>query len=206
MTVVRYTLISDGSSDETLLPILNWLTRQHLGLEPQGAWADFRRLNNPPSRLSQQIVMAIKLYPCEILFIHRDAEREPRQIRVEEINQAVIESATAQRSVSHVAVIPVRMTEAWLLLDERAIRLAAGNPNGRMPLEMPSIDRLESLPDPKENLFRCLRVASGLRGRRLDQFRAHQKRHLVADHISDFSPLQRLSAFRALADDLDRLR
>jgi hypothetical protein len=34
-------------------------------------------------------------------------------------------------------VVPVRMTKAWLTVDEAAIRKAARNPLGTAPLELP---------------------------------------------------------------------
>ena len=52
--------------------------------------------------------------------------------------------------VRHVLVIPVRMTEAWLLIDELALRRAAGNPNGRNPLDLPALKDLEALPEPAD--------------------------------------------------------
>lgn len=60
-----------------------------------------------------------------------------------------IEEATVSVDVAIVAAVPVRMIEAWLLFDESAIRLAAGNPNGTTPLGLPGMPRAESVPDPK---------------------------------------------------------
>lgn len=48
-----------------------------------------------------------------------------------------------------VPVIPGRMTEAWLRLDEAAIRRVAGNPNGRTKLGLPKLHEVESVADPK---------------------------------------------------------
>jgi hypothetical protein len=94
------------------------------------------------------------------------------------------------------------MTEAWLLIDHRAIRTAADNPNGQAALELPPLNRIEELPDPKERLYNCLRVASGKRGRRLDQFeqRLQKRVHRVASLIEDFSPLRQLSYFRVFEE------
>jgi len=47
MSSIRYTLLTDGSSDRALIPILNWLLRQHLlNHEIQSEWADLSRLPN----------------------------------------------------------------------------------------------------------------------------------------------------------------
>ncbi|MFN9861081.1 MAG: hypothetical protein ACK556_23840, partial [Pseudanabaena sp.] len=151
MNELRYTLLTDGSSDRALARILDWLLRIYLPHMPiQSQWANLGRLPKPPKTLSDRIVAALDLYPCDLLFIHRDAEREPINARVEEINSAmVIVQSKMTDSITTVPVIPIRMTEAWLLIDEKAIKTAAGNPRGKQILSMPAINRLETIPDPK---------------------------------------------------------
>ena len=100
-----------------------------------------------------------------------------------------------------VPVVPVRMTEAWLLFDENAIRWAASNPNGSDPLPIP-MREVEDLPDPKDVLHEALRVASGLSGRRRQKFNVRDAVHRVGEYIDDFSPLRRLNAFQRLEEDL----
>jgi hypothetical protein len=97
------------------------------------------------------------------------------------------------------------MTEAWLLMDESAIRQAAGNPNGQTALNLPRISELEDIPDPKDMLYRALRTASGRTGRRLEQFRENQAVHLIFDRMKDIFVLKQLSAFRALEEDIRKL-
>jgi hypothetical protein len=93
------------------------------------------------------------------------------------------------------------MTEAWLLSDATAIRRAAGNPNGTMKLDIPTISRLEQLSDPKALLHELLEIASGLHGRHLKGFLPATKARLVAAYTRDFSCLRSLPAFRRLEDD-----
>ena len=77
MQGLRFTLVADGSSDRALLPILVWLLREHFGSTPiQPEFSDLRRLPNPPKKLVERIDKSIELYPCDLLFVHRDAERE----------------------------------------------------------------------------------------------------------------------------------
>lgn len=90
MNSLRYTLVSDGSSDRALLPILTWLLRNNgVHLPVQSTWADLRLLPKQPKNLPDRIRWAIDLYPCDLLFIHRDAERQPTQFRRIEIQQAL---------------------------------------------------------------------------------------------------------------------
>jgi len=133
MTELRYTLLADGSSDRALLPILSWtLQQQGVSSAIQATWADLGRLRHRPRTLSERIIAALELYPCDLLFVHRDAEREPFENRHTEIERALLEVARQEVSLpSAVCVIPVRMHEAWLLFNEWAIRMAAGNPRGR---------------------------------------------------------------------------
>src|SRR4051794_26254101 len=112
MTSLRYTLLSDGSSDRALIPILTWAITQHLPeCAIQSEWADLRRLARPPRGLSDRIAVALELYPCDMLFIHRDAELQSPDDRIAEI-QAAIRALERQIEVPVVAVVPVRMQEA----------------------------------------------------------------------------------------------
>lgn len=201
MRELRYTLLPDGPSDRALLPILTWLVRQHLpNCAVQADFAEPWRLPSPPRDLPARIDTALDLYPCGLLFIHRDAEREPRSARVKEMDAA--RQASANSGFPAVCVVPVRMTEAWLLIDEGAIRTAAGNPNGRVPLDMHPLGSLEQIPDPKGVLNDLLLKASELTGRRRRKFRAAERVARVAGCIADFALLRRLDAFRELEAEL----
>ena len=101
--------------------------------------------------------------------------------------------------------MPIRMTEAWLLIDDAALRSAAGNPRGSVPLSIPAVRQLEGLPDPKKTLHDLLRTASGLTGRRLRRFRMDQAVHRLAQVIQDDSPLRQLPAFRALEEEVGQI-
>jgi hypothetical protein len=200
MDSLTCTLLGDGPSDDALLPILRWLLGRCVPHVPvQLQWADLRGLRKRPVGLAERLRCALDLYPCDLLFIHRVAEREAAQHRVLEIAAAVGAAAVAP---PHVCVVPVRMTEAWCLFDEAAIRRAAGNPNGRQLLDLPRLQDLEAIPDPKQLLRALLRHASGLRGRRLHQLNVPPRR--VTALIDDFSPLRGLGAFRRLEDEFRR--
>jgi hypothetical protein len=207
MKELTYTLLSDGSSDQALLPILTWLLRaQGLRSAIQPEWADLRYLPRPPRTLPERIGRTLELYPCDVLFVHRDAEAASPDVRAAEILQAIETVIQQQVPVPpRVCVIPVRMQEAWLLFDETAIRSAAGNRHGTMPLALPPMDTLEQLPDPKRVLYDLLRAASGLTGRRRRQFRAQKHTRRVAEFINDFSVLRALSAFNRLEADIGQI-
>ena len=145
--------------------MLVWLLRKHFGSIPiHPAFSDLRRLPSPPTELPERIAKSLDLYPCDLLFVHRDAERESIDKREEEIRDSLSDSRIDE-ALPVVCVIPVRMQEAWLLIDEYALRRSAGTPDGRQPLSMPDIGKLEDLPDPKRTLHELLRRSERLDGR-----------------------------------------
>lgn len=204
MTVLTYTLLGDGSSDEALLRHIAWLLAQHLSsdITTRPQWANLSRVKSKPSSLAERIKATVSLYPCDLLFVHRDAEREAPEERRDEVERAVRQGNSTN---PFVCVIPVRMREAWFLFNERAIRHAAGNPNGKTELDLPTLKQIENLPDPKQVLLQRLRLASELTGRRLKRFRRDESfaARRVTDWIEDFSPLRSLSAFRRLESDVE---
>ncbi|MDO8271094.1 MAG: hypothetical protein Q7U82_04125 [Gammaproteobacteria bacterium] len=212
MSSIKFTLVSDGSSDRVLIPVLKWLlTMRFPECAVNSDWADLGRLKNPPKTLAEKIKMSVVLYPCDLLFVHRDAEKQSSLLRVQEIDRAFADAQILLNGIHtevppYVKVIPVVMSEAWLLFNESAIRSAAANPNGTVALNLPPIRDLENLPSPKEMLYGALIEACGLVGRRKRSFRPQHHIHLLADYIEDYSPLMELSAFLLLKSEIDALQ
>jgi hypothetical protein len=109
------------------------------------------------------------------------------------------------KSVTTVPVIPVRMTEAWLLLDETAIRQVAGNPRGRRDLSLPAPKRVESVPDPKQLLQQCLLTAADCGGRRREQVtkRFNEHRRQLLERIDRSGPINDLPSWQQLIADIE---
>jgi Domain of unknown function (DUF4276) len=197
---VAFTLIAEGSSDEALIPALKWAIRQDQRIGEIDAQMAFPHLL-PPSRygLQAKIRRAVELFPADLFIVHRDSDRESPDVRFDEIGRA----AGKLHMQRVVPVVPVRMTEAWLLVDEDAIRSAAGNPRGTVALaDLPGSSAIERVADPKLLLRRLLRTASGLRGRKLDKFDERAAVRRVSERIRDFSPLRHLSSFVRFEQDL----
>jgi len=192
---LTYVLVADGKSDRVLVPIVDWAIRT--------AWPDVlignRTVVAREGRdLDGACRVARELYSPGLLIVHRDAERESLAHRTSEI-------LTCDRDA--VPIVPIRMTEAWLLLDPSAIRAAADNPSGRVRLDMPAIRRLEDVPDPKQVLFTALLTASEETGpRRRKRFHRDIKARIerLSSLIGDFEPLRELSAFRQFESELRR--
>ncbi len=206
MNPPRFTLVADGPTDsDMLVPILEWLLKIHcpnIGIKVE--YADPLRSRKVPKGLDHKIKYALLNYPCDCLFIHRDAEKEPPKNRRQEVRKAV-DALGDEMPAAHVCVVPVRMSEAWLLFDEQAIRHASGNPNGQVSLEIPRPSAIESVPDPKRLLYELLTTASEPSRRRRKSFDPIRQSRRVAQLLDDFSPLRQLSAFRALEEDVRRI-
>ncbi len=202
--VLRLTLLADGTSDGSLLTVIRWMIGQ---ISPpvvlEATLADLAIFPSPPRTLAARIRKTLEYYPADLIFVHRDAEAQDPKVRREEIRLAM---PGAGGMPSWVPVVPVRMTEAWLLIDERAIRAAADNPAGKVALELPDLRRIERTPDPKQVLRKALEHACEKRGRRLEQFRRDLGKRIqrVADLMQDLSPLRQLESFRTLEEDTTR--
>jgi hypothetical protein len=189
---VRVALVADGSSDRTLIPVIRWTLSQCAGRAQMGQPAFYNRDVGKP--LLDEMRRTIELFVPDILFVHRDGETATLDARRAEIPDI---------DVPLVRVVPIRMTEAWLLFDEAALRVAAGNPRGRCDLGLPDIRRAEEVADPKARLRDALLAAAEVAGRRRKRLLADLPAvvHRVAELIADFAPLRRLSAFSRFQDD-----
>lgn len=200
MSFLQCTLLADGSSDRVLMPFLDWLLDEYCQQPARLEYAEYMPGN--PSGVIERMQVALNQYPCDYLFVHRDAESADPTVRTQEILQAWLSQTTTSKLVT---IVPVRMTEAWLLLDERAIRAASGNPNGGLPLNLPAAANVEALKDPKAILFEALKAASGLPPSRLKSFRPEARRHLIPERMTSFRLLRALTSFRELEAQVQRL-
>jgi hypothetical protein len=198
MPALTCTLVADGSSDRVLVPLLEMLLDEHC----PGPYRSPHFVELPAGLpLTDRIEQALDLYPCDLLFVHRDAEKAAPATRADEIQQALTRFAHCPAAVM---VIPVRMTESWLLVDEKAIRTASGNPSGKAALNLPGLAKIEALPDPKEVLFEALRTASELAPNRLRKFNPEEKRHRVTDLMDSLDRLRRLPSFQHLEHQIQQ--
>lgn len=135
---VTFSVVGDGWTDRVLAPIVQWaihrLDPQVDILEPEftkrrGPLADFLSSYHRGSML---------------VFAHRDSESAS-------YDERFVEFRRLDRN-DVVPVIPVRMTEAWLLIDGSAIARAAGRTSE--VVEVPPVHTLEQIADPKRELER----------------------------------------------------
>jgi hypothetical protein len=204
MVELRYTLLTDGSSDKTLMNIIKWtLDDIYPKLSCSGNFADIRSLPNPPSSgdVLERIKTADKYYPFDILFYHRDAEKAEKDI-IKKRKSEIFSKVDEQLASKIVCVVPVTMMETWLLINQEAIKKASGNRNYSDTISLPALSKLETIKDSKKELHHILKICSNLKGRREKTFNVHSVVHRVAEYIGDYSPLRQLSAFIEFENDL----
>ena len=207
MKELRYTLITDGSSDSLLMEIIKWLLDDLYPKQPnKGQYADFRKLPNPPKAgdFVGKVKFAKNYYPFDLLFVHRDAENS--SFDTIEQREGEIKKSLADDDIDKIiCIIPIRMMETWLLFNADAIKKAAGNRNFSEPIILPKLKYLENEPQAKQKLHDILKQASGLKGRQLKKFNVDRAVHLVAENIDNFNDLRGLSAFSAFESKLKKV-
>lgn len=202
---LKITLISDGSSDATLLQVIKWsITQLYPELPVECKYADFRNLKYKirTGDIATRIKVADKLFPFDLCFYHRDAESNDTKRIVKQRKSEIREHIPTEYENKVVCLIPVRMMEAWLLIDEMAIKSAANNSNYTQRLSMPSLRQIETLSDPKNTLHSLLKEAKNSSKRRLKSFNIEAAVHDVSTYIEDFSPLKSLQSFQIFEEDL----
>lgn len=191
----KFLVLSEGPSDRMLLSPLRWI----LGADWEGERADLSRFPDPPRTLLAKIKKADEIYDFDLLAVHRDADSAGMDSRRAEI-MAAVDASGLQKS--WIPVVPERMTEAWFLFDEQAIRNAADNRAGRMRLDLPPRRQWDAKPDPKAILHQALRTASGRSGRSARNFSVEAACHRLSEDLIDFSALKNLQAFQRLEADV----
>jgi hypothetical protein len=185
------TVVAEGPSDRAFEHIIRWILETNL--QGKAFKIDIADPYKLPRQLADRVASALKFYPSDILVVHRDADTLSWNDRMEEVDR----SLPANSCTIFVGVVPVKELESWLLFDEKAIRSAAGNPNGMIELSLPTLSSIESVADPKGSLESLLRQASGLNRRRLRTFEVMRAKRRVSELIEDYGPLMIVPAFKA---------
>ena len=153
MKQINFTLIGDGSSDKILVTIIKWLLNDLYPTVPnEGEFADFSSFKNPPkaSEVAERIKLAQHYYCCDILIYHRDGESVTDiKKTIQQRKNEIINSQGIENTNNIVVIVPVKMMETWLLINENAIKKAADNPNYSKPISLPKITELEKQKQPK---------------------------------------------------------
>ena len=122
---VSFAFLCEGSSDTGLIAHLETLL-VYFGAQEATGMPDTRK-GTIPARLRQLLTEGTEA-GIDMVFIHRDSDSPDREGREREIRRGIEESGFPH---PFIPVIPVQETEAWLLLDEQAIRDVVACPKGK---------------------------------------------------------------------------
>lgn len=196
---VSFAFLCEGSSDTGLIAHLETLL-VHFGAQEAAGMPDTRK-GTIPDRLRQLLTEEIGT-GIDMVFIHRDSDGPDREGREREICRGVEESGFPH---PFIPVIPVQETEAWLLLDEQAIRDVVAS-KGKQPLRLPKPNAIEGTRKPKEILQKALLAASETSGRRLkkekNSFNHH--RRVLLQRLDPFGAVRDLPSWQCLERDIQR--
>jgi hypothetical protein len=134
-----------------------------------------------------------------VLFIHADADTDEQRAYEERVQPARALLAAEWGAPQSVAVVPVRMTEAWVLADVPAVRAAFGTTRSEQTLGLAEAGAhgADRLADPKATLAAAFQAS---RGRR--------KAGSVSPYLgligetSSLDRLRSLAAFRRMESEL----
>ena len=199
---IRFVLLCEGTSDRPLVAHLRRLLSSCGATEAVGSAIPLSSI--PDHRYHRGSTLARKVQTAlaaesefDLLFVHRDANSVGYEARFRGISEAM---GIVGRSIDWISIIPGRATEAWLLLDEDAIRRAAGNPRGRQPLHLSRPAQVEGVSDPKSALRDALATASGHTGNRLKRFKQRfgAQRRVLLEQLPAGGGLAQVPAWQRL--------
>ena len=196
---VSFAFLCEGSSDTGLIAHLETLL-VHFGAQEVTGMPDTRK-GTIPARLRQLLTEEIGT-GIDMVFIHRDSDGPDREGREREIRRGVEESGFPH---PFIPVIPVQETEAWLLLDEQAIRDVVAS-KGKQSLRLPKPNAIEGTRKPKEILQKALLAASETSGRRLKKEKNSFSRHrrVLMQRLDPFGAVRDLPSWQCLERDIQR--
>jgi hypothetical protein len=200
--VVIGLFVAEGTSDGPLANLVELLFRDR-GTDLRLTAPPFEQLNDVRKDVRSRVDAGLKLMDnrADLVVVHRDADNVGSKVRREEIGKALSKTAAS----AWCPIVPVRMTEAWLLLDEPLIRRVAGNPRGKVQLNLPNAQEVERVADPKDVLRQALLTAAESTGRRRerDTKRFNQQRRQLLEGLDRHGPVSALPGWRQLLDDVD---
>lgn len=194
--------VSEGTSDLPLAQLIEALFLDR-GIDLLLSRPDFALLGRVPRDVRSKLEAGLRLTRAvDVVVVHRDADNAGSDARRREIADA---AALVAADSNCLPVVPVRMTEAWLLLDEILIRQVAGNPRGRNDLQLPRLHEVESRADPKEILQQCILRAADVTGRKRENLRKRfpQHRRQLLERLDRFGPVTTLASWKQMSADID---
>lgn len=193
---IQFAFLREGSSDDGLLAHLESL------LVREGADEAVGEVRSYGGTTQEKIEKFLEeALPVHAIFVHRDADKAGPTAREREIFNA---GEKYKDCPPLIPVVPVTMTESWLLVEELAIRQVAGNPTGRQPLHIPPLSAIENVSDAKARLKQAIADASGYSGSKLSQLNDNfdRNRAAILNRLDPDGPVTALPSWSQLEQDV----
>ncbi len=206
-------LYAEGPSDTRFLPIIiqrtaRSITGQHRSIDV----LDLTIISKKQGACEECILHAARdAYGCHALIVHSDADDKTsvraHKERIQPGFDLVLKFKSSEEVCEHlIPLIPVQMTEAWMLADGEALLDVIGANRGPQDLRLPKASEVERDANPKRtlneivrnvNLNRCSSKRSSYR-RKIDIDSRYE--HLAGS--IDLSKLAFVPSYKAFRDDL----
>lgn len=201
---ISFLLTGEGTSDLMLQSHIETILVDAGFTEVHGEAPDIGLIcPNAGRSVRDKLGVLKKYYPdVDVIFFHRDADGVGVEARIGEIADGC---AAVEHPATTIPVIPVRELETWLLADQSAINVTAGNTNLQFQITcIPGIRRLESVADPKRLLLDALCEASQAQGGKLAKFkkRFNDMRRRLAEGLDPLGPVRELPSYQEFRRNL----
>jgi len=205
-------LFTEGSTDIRFLESIVRKTLEDVAFECQGqieTEVKTIEINKTGLGFVEQVLMASKKgiddYGIMFICVHTDSDDDTDKIVMEsKINPAI--KRLNERNESEyckilVSVIPVYMTEAWMLADKELLKSEIGTELSNFDLGIHPM--VESIPNPKETIINAIRIVQRdltrrKRNRGLDISELYQ----IIGQKLELSQLENLESYRKFKDSL----
>lgn len=204
MTSLVTALYAEGTTDHRFLPLIIQRTAVQIlsqhgrtivdVLEPMVVEPEEQRSN-----AQNMLAVAQRVYGYHLLFVHADADDNTATAALQQRIRpglALVQAAQQQGErvcADLVPIVPVQMTEAWMLVDAEALLDVIGTTTTPQRLSIPArAQQIELIADPKQQLTQIFAQALASRTRRV------RRRHTIADLYEPLARTINLAALRQL--------
>ncbi|OQX24118.1 MAG: hypothetical protein BWK80_22480 [Desulfobacteraceae bacterium IS3] len=217
MKTVVFALYAEGRTDERFLPIIIRRTVQnilirHGELPVNVAEPTVLKLkkSKPSARAECILKAAEQASGYHALIVHADADDRMADRAMKERIQPGFDLVLKQKDKNKVCrqlapIIPIRMTEAWMLTDIKALQDVIGTDLDARKMGVPEKSKaVESLSDPKQTLQEAVRNALANRPRRRGRISLASLYEPLAEQIR-LACLESVSAYGQFTADLTNM-
>lgn len=202
-------LVSEGTTDQRFLPNIIRRTFEELAFDCKGEIDVYEPeiIEKKGRSFSEHVLNASKDYNwLNVLCVHTDSDDiSDKNVLDNKINPTLeriknLEENTNCKNI--VFVIPIQMTESWMLADTNLLVEEIGTSKTIQDLDLPTnVNLIESISDPKEKISRTIQIAlSDQSSRRKNLIRISDLYLPISQKIS-LNSLKKLSYYNKFRDN-----